>query len=564
MKVFVIGIDGGTFEIIKPYLHKFPTFSRIMKEGAQGFLKSTIPPLSPAAWTSIVTGTNPGKHGIFDFFSESSDGYELQLRWLRQRKSKAVWNVLNEYGKKTIIVNFPFTYPPEKVNGLMISGLGSPGMRGNFTYPRSLKKELLANVKGYRIDVDFEEFYSNHVSIYVNEIYHLTEVRKRAVLYLMENNDWDFFMVVFVGADRLQHFLWDTYLSSRTTKGNQRYNVIVRYYQLIDTVIGELLQKLDENTIILIVSDHGFKSVKRDVYINNLLKNIGLLTLKPQGSLSAWLIRHGFTTENINSLLRRHAHSPLYKVGNKLLPKRLISYFGVSLNNIRNYCDWQKTKAFSYSLTGQSIRLNLKGREKNGIVEPEEYDELRNFIASEVSKLTDPETGKKIVSRIYKREELYKGSCVKNAPDLLFLLNDGYAMFGGFGNDVFSAMKNGPNSSKNNADGHIWKAAHDVNGIFMAFGKDIHPIQIEADVLDIAPTILHIMNIPIPRTMDGDVLRKMFDTTSDMYNRVNKIDQTDRNKEEVNQDQDQDQDQEILTNEEELEIMERLKGLGYM
>ncbi len=556
-KVFVIGIDGGTFEIIKSYLNKLPNFSKIIKEGANGFLKSTIPPLSPAAWTSIVTGTNPGKHGIFDFFAESSNGYELKLSYLKKRNSKAIWHSLNEYGKKTVIVNFPFTYPPEKVNGLMISGLGSPGMKSQFTYPVSLKPELIANIQDYRIDVDVEEFYSNQVLNFVNDIYNITEARKRAVLYLMEKKEWDFFMVVFVGSDRLQHFLWDTNLTIKTTKGKLKYNAIVRYYQLIDAILGEILQKLDENTIVMIVSDHGFKQVKRDFYINNWLKKIELLDLKNRKSLATWLIKCGITTESTNTALMKYAHSKVYKILNKLIPKRLVSFFALSLSNIRKYCDWQKTKAFSYSLTGQSIRVNLKGREKNGIVEPEEYDDLRDFIASEISKLTDPETGARIVSRIYNREEIYNGPYTKDAPDLLFQLNDGYAMFGGFGNDIFSTMKDRTKNSKGNSDGHIWKAAHDVNGIFMAFGKDIRPIQMEANVLDIAPTILHIMDVPIPHMMDGIVLRKIFDTNSDIYNRVDKIDQTDKNKE-------IDEELEILTKEEELEIMERLKGLGYM
>ena len=558
-KVFVIGIDGATFEIIKPNLHKLPTFSKLVKQGASGFLKSTIPPLSPAAWTSIVTGTNPGRHGIFDFFAETSDGYDLKLSYLKKRKSKAIWHILNENGKKTVIVNFPFTYPPEKVNGLMVSGLGSPGMESNFTYPNSLKQELLDNVPDYRIDVDVEEFYLNHKSIFVNDIYHLTEARKRAVLYLMEEKDWDFFMVIFVGSDRLQHFLWDTHLQMNTSKGAIRYNVILKYYELIDSIISEILQKLDENTINFIVSDHGFKQVKRDFYINNWLKSIGLLYLKSQGSFSAWLIKHGFTTESSNAVLMRHAHSKWYKILHKVIPKCLISFFALNLSNIRKYCDWHKTKAFSYSFTGQGLRINLKGREQNGIVNPEEYNDLRDSIAFKLSKLTEPETGRKIVSKIYKREEIYAGPYLKDAPDLLIQLNDGFAMFGGFGNDIFSKKKDLVQKSTNEPNGHIWKAAHDINGVFMSFGKDIHPVQVEANVMDIAPTILHILDIPIPQMMDGNVLRNIFDTNSVLYNRLEKIEEETRKNEEIEEDE-----REILTKEEELEIMERLKGLGYM
>jgi predicted AlkP superfamily phosphohydrolase/phosphomutase len=441
----------------------------------------------------------------------------------------------------------------------MISGLGSPGMESNFTYPNSLQQELLANVPDYRIDVDVEQFYLNHPSVFVNDIYHLTEARKRAVLYLMEVKDWDFFMVVFVGSDRLQHFLWDTHLQLNTSKGTMEYNVILRYYELIDSIIGEILQKLDENTISFIVSDHGFKQVKRDFYVNNWLKSIGLLDLKSQGSFSAWLIKHGITTESSNAALLKHAHSKWYKILHKLIPKRLISFFALNLSNIRKYCNWQKTKAFSYSLTGQSIRINLKGREKNGIVAPEEYDELRDLIAFKLSKLTDPDTGKKIISKIYKREEIYSGPYLKNAPDLLIQLNDGFAMFGGFGNNIFSNKKDLAQTSMNESQGHIWKAAHDINGVFISFGKDIRPVEVEATVMDIAPTILHILNTPIPPKMDGNVLKNIFDTNSVLYNKFEKIDESKSKNEEFKE-----EEIEILTEEEELEIMERLKGLGYM
>ncbi|MFX1466477.1 MAG: hypothetical protein ACFFA5_08395, partial [Promethearchaeota archaeon] len=158
-----------------------------------------------------------------------------------------------------------------------------------------------------------------------------------------------------------------------------------------------------------------------------------------------------------------------------------------------------------------------------------------------------------------KREEIYIGPYLKDAPDLLIQLNDGFAMFGGFGNDIFSSKKDLAQKSTTESDGHIWKAAHDINGVFMSFGKDIRPVQVEANVMDIAPTILHILNIPIPHMMDGNVLRNIFDINSVLYDRLEKIDQEERKTEEI-----EDDEKEILTKEEELEIMERLKGLGYI
>ncbi len=184
---------------------------------------------------------------------------------------------------------------------------------------------------------------------------------------------------------------------------------------------------------------------------------------------------------------------------------------------------------------------------------------MRDSIAFKLSKLTDPETGKKIISKIYKREEIYAGPYLKNAPDLLVQLNDGFAMFGGFGNGIFSSKKDLAQKSTNESKGHIWKAAHDINGVFMSFGKDIRPVQVEANVIDIAPTILHILNTPIPRMMDGNVLRNIFDTNSVSYNKLEKIDPKKSKNEGLDEDE-----LEILTQEEELEIMERLKGLGYM
>lgn len=514
-RILIIGIDGATWDVIKPWTEedKLPTFKKLMEKGVFGILESTIPPLSPPGWTSAFTGVNPGKHNLFDFFIY--DNYEKHVVTSKTRKAKAIWQILNEYGKKVVVVNVPLTYPPDKVDGVMISGMGTPGLKSDFTYPKSFKKELLENI-GYRMEIGRE---TCNEDTYLKNLYNTEEKIKEMAIYLMNHYRWDMFITVFVCSDRVQHFYWkymDTKHPMYNPEGAKKYgDAILKYYQKLDNILKKLIENIDESTIVIIMSDHGFGPIYKGVYIGNWLREHGFLKLKEGRTqhmfinIKKLMFKFRLTKEKFVSLLLFKLHLEKFtEFIPKQIKKMMLDILPSSRNpfsNIVSEIDWYKTKAYSPSSSGQSIMINVKGRELNGIVEPhKEYEEVRNYIIKELSNLEDPEINKKIIKKVYKREEIYWGPYVGNAPDLIVEMRDGYFLHEGFGEKLIMSPKFGP--------GDI-SASHRLEGIFLTYSPAIKKgkqIIKNAKIIDIAPTILHLFGIPIPRDMDGRVLKEIF------------------------------------------------------
>lgn len=501
-KVLVIGLDGATFDNLKPWIKegKLPNFSNIMKNGFHAPLKSTVPHITLPAWTSLFTGKTPGKHGIFDFIKIRPD-YETQIFTLRDVNAKAVWKMLSEAGRKVCVINVPMTYPPEKVNGCMISGAPCLTFDEDSTYPKALWMEVSKEVPDYKIleTGGFGQFRDSERLM--DEIHTATESRAKAVRYLIEKKEWDFFMVVFFACDIIQHAFWkymDAAHPAHTPEGARKYgNVLLAYYQKIDSLIGDILGRVDQNTTIMIVSDHGGGPLYKGVFINNWLMEKNLLKLKETDAARNMLIE---IRRKFNKLLFRY--DSVKKI-NKLVPGRIKKKFSLSSMNI----DWTKTKISLLTPGGQALVINKKGKYENGIVEPgKEYEDLRDFVMSELQKLEDPETGKKIINKVCKREEIHSGPLVKNASDLYILPIDGYEIQGGIGP---SGLIGKPMDKYFTIDR---SGAHREYGICMIKGPNIKKIEIErADITDITPTILHIMGMPIPDDLDGKVLTDAFE-----------------------------------------------------
>src|SRR3989338_7227490 len=211
-KVFVIGIDSATFDIINPLIKKgaLPNLELLIKEGVSGKLKSTIPPVTPPAWSSFMTGKNPGKHGIFDFYAPPSAGYDRAVLGARSVKGRTLWKTLSDQGKRVGMINVPMPHPPEKVNGFVIPGLQySFGSDHAFTHPPELLKEIQENVGAYEVVFgDEKSVYTDELDDFIERLNRIHELRRRTALYLMETRPWDFFMVVFSSIDLIQHHLW--------------------------------------------------------------------------------------------------------------------------------------------------------------------------------------------------------------------------------------------------------------------------------------------------------------------------------------------------------------------
>jgi len=550
-KVMVIGLDGATFDLISPWIADgtMPTLQRLMTKGASGVLTTTLPPISSSAWASFATGKNPGKHGLVDFVHPRQDSYQISIVSPQQRASKAIWNLLSEVGRQVGIVGMPVTYPPEEVNGYMISDFLTPTASDDYTYPLSLGEELDRAIGGFPLLPDERYRSTKFTDKFVDDM--LTDVERRleGALYLLENKDWDFFFLLFWSTDMLQHETWcllDESHPQYDPEAAERYGgLVVAFHRRLDEAVGRLVDKVGSEDLVVIMSDHGFGPVHSFFLVNNWLREIGLLKLRrrPLTQLKYGLFKLGFTPLGVFRLvkalrlgfLRRRFR---FQRGGGLMKRLFLSFADV---------DWARTKAFAVGSFGQ-IYINLKGKRPQGIVGPgEEYEKLREEIATRAQEIRDPRTGERVVERVYRREEIYSGPLLEKAPDLVLQSRNWEYM--AFGHADFGAS-------------HVvepifgMSGHHRPDGIVVLTGEGIAGgVKLEgANIIDLAPTILYTMGVPIPSDMDGRVLTEAFDP--EFRSRVevqysDELSQRPTGEGEYSADDEE-------------EIRERLRGLGYV
>jgi predicted AlkP superfamily phosphohydrolase/phosphomutase len=531
-KVFVFGMDGATFDIIKPAVKKgkLPNIASLMERGSYGCLESTVPPITPMAWSSFATGVNAGKHGIFDF-SRYEKG-QVRLNTAKDRKAPAIWSFLTKKSRPCVVVNVPFTYPPEQISGIMIPGFDTPKVEKEVFFPESLYDELTDEFGEYLLDWTFPIGMSFAPHTYIKKIEQVVQHRGDTGLYLMKNKPWDFFMTVFTSTDHVQHVFWNY-------PGGRKY--IEKVYEAVDLQLGRFLEALDSETSVFIMSDHGAGEIKRILYLDNWLAQEGYLKRPGLGI-------KGSVIKNIKTNLKR------------ILPvkmrKTLRSNFSGMKNRMEGVLhestvDWSETKAFSTGMYG-NINVNLKGREPWGTVEPDDYEKIIKEISRKLMNIIDPETGKKIVHKIYKKEELYSGPLTKNAPDIIIHWKD-YACFTKKGIDrgkeIFGDILMIDSSE------YPHTGTHRLEGVFIGAGPQIkHEQDISAHITDIAPTILGMMGEELPENMDGRFLQQIFKSVVTPLKS-----QTEEGETEAYL-----KDELSLTKDEEASVKDRLKSLGYI
>src|SRR4030042_3413938 len=266
-RVFVIGLDGSTFDLLDPWIEegKLPHLKRMMERSTFGRLESTTPPVTPPAWTSFMTGVNPGKHGVFDFYAFNPNSFEKDLVNSSHVRSKRFWDLAGERGKRSIILYVPLTYPPQRLEGVMISGIPAP-LHGELIYPKEMEEELKKKSEKWLFEVDLDKLRDFHEESFLKEIYQTLEARIGVANYLV-SKEWDIFVLVIMETDWMQHFLWGE---------KERY--LLPFYAKIDGMIGHFIDSLTEEDTILILSDHGFGEVSRTFYINSWLRKEGFLS----------------------------------------------------------------------------------------------------------------------------------------------------------------------------------------------------------------------------------------------------------------------------------------------
>ena len=564
-KLLVIGLDGGTFQIINQLVNEgmMPTFNSLLKQGAHGVLESTLDTNSPCAWSTFITGKNPGKHGIFGFFENIPGRYGVRFINGSFRSGKSLWKILSEHGKKVGIINVPTSYPAEEVNGVFISGPDAPSKNHpRFAYPDGIVGEIEEKVGEYIIEAGASALVrQGRFKQAIEKLHECINAKVSIVKYLLKRDDYDFFMVVFTESDRVQHHFWKYINKSHpaySSPERERFgSAIYDVYKRLDEAVRNIIDTAGNNYSVIIMSDHGAgPSSNKTFFINNWLRDKGYLRFKSNTSIQ------GHTKNYFKGLLGRSYIFAKSSLSRKW--KRRLRNLSPGLKNrassvLRNLnIDWENTKAFSWE-NAPAVYINLKDKFPSGTVAPgKEYESLIESIKHDLLNLTFPENGEHIVKRVIRKEEVYRGSYINKAPDLFiewkdnqFTVRPGYTSKNGLPIEVLAGKELNRAETISRPSG-----IHRQEGIFLFYGNEINrgaEIQ-NIRLYDVTATILYYLGIPVPCDFDGKVITEAF---SERFIKENPVYQsentTDNGASGLN----------YSENESEI-ITDRLKGLGYI
>lgn len=435
-KIAVFSIDGIPYSFIKKMSEKgnLPTLSAFYKSGKMRRMNSVYPTISSVAWASYMTGVNPGQHNVYGFIDREPKPLDIFIPTSRAMKVRALWEYLSTAGKKVVVINVPVTYPPRQVNGVLISCFLTTKIEKG-VYPESLTDKLKA--WDYRIDVD-SWLGRNDKEKFWDDLNHTLDRRVFTGMQLLKSEDWDYYHLHIMESDRICHFLWELW-----EKGDRVWAPrFEEYFNKIDKALADFIDALPSDARLVTLSDHGFCTVKKEVYLNR------------------WLTDNGY--------LKFSSPQPQ------------------SLTEIT-----EETTA--YSLIPGRIFINMKNREWAGTVAPgDSYDNLRTELKEKLPDMTDPDTGEKIVDKVFFREEIYKGNYLRRAADIIVIPKDGFDFKG----NLF-------------ADNLTFKGElvgmHTYNDA-MLYIDGIEMPDKQVEIIDVLPTIFDLMKVEIPSIIEGKSL----------------------------------------------------------
>lgn len=429
----IIGLDGTPCSLINRLVAegRMPNFAALLQTGSLAEMDSVLPTVSSVAWASMVTGCNPGRHNIYGFIDRVPETHEMYIPTSRSMRGRTWTEIFSRMGRRVFSMGVPTTYPPKPVNGILISGFLASDLN-TATYPATVASELAA--MGYRIDIDAWLARSDRER-FLDDVFQAMERRFEAMFRFLDREPWGLFVAHVLETDRLHHFMWGL-----AEDGSESYLPwFHRFYARVDRAIGEVASRLDDNALLLIVSDHGFCKLKYEVHLNH------------------WLHQAGF--------LRLH---------------------GQQARGLRDLAPGTQC----YSLLPGRIYLSLRGRERGGRVEPgAEYEALRRDVADGLMQIRNPATGEQVIQRVFRREELYAGDAFDLAPDLIAMPAEGYDLKGDFDSEVL--MDRGPMNGT-----HTFSDA-----MFFINRKADLPRRIR--LIDVFPTLFDAIGLDVPGDVDG-------------------------------------------------------------
>jgi predicted AlkP superfamily phosphohydrolase/phosphomutase len=492
--VIIIGIDGGTMGLIEQLIEEgeMKNLRSLISKGVSGELESTLPPITPPAWVSFQTGTSPLKHKVFSFAKVTDEGYPSdEIVASTSIKIKTLWEYLSEMGETVLIVNLPLTYPPYEVNGIIVSGPFTPDGASNYTYPSEIKDELEAHNFGPLRLTKWASFYLQeklNLPLFIKEMESLLTYRKDIFLYLFNKYHPKIGVVHFHSVDVVQHVCWGFLDKEHWLYDRKLYNEVIPFYRKLDECIGEIIKQVGEERLIVILSDHGFKSYKKTVNLARwLYKNGYLLSLTKRDEKSKELLMKTF------QLLRKLVPNFVKKrITQKGIGKKVIQ-FESELNIYENLLrkEWVAIPGGGrFKTVYGEIYLNPTIEKK---------EEIKNKLIAQLSTLVDPETNEQVVKQCVE----YKKTDNLGVPDLIVIPTSNYIIHPGnpFG-ELFRKVELG-------GDWHIGE--HSLKGMYIFCGPHIKEgKKLNMKIKDIAPTLLGYMNLPIPTYMEGNFIVEMF------------------------------------------------------
>ena len=511
-RVLVIGLDAITWDLLRPWTEagELPNLARLGREGTGAVLMSTIVPGSAPAWSSFKTGKAMGSHGVFQFVQPKPGSYDVQFINGSHVRGKSLWRLLSEAGKRVVVINVPMTFPAEEVNGYLIAGLDAPGSGPGFTYPPDLLHTVEPVAGKYVLEPGMWGYISQgRQDEALAKMHESIEQRFQVAQHLMRTEPWDFFMVVFTAPDRVQHFFWKymdpTHPQHDAGAPAAWRDAILECYHHLDRVVGELRAELQPEDNVIICSDHGAGPIgDRSFYLNQWLAEKGFLAMHEAGS--AGLVARA----------RQRILSTLRKSGRRFLSRPAKEWLSRQFPDLRDWVegrlvfsriDWSRTQA--YALEGEPlIYINLQGRQPQGVVEPEQYAAVRQRIIDELQALRDPWEGWPI-AQPRPREEVFPGQALDEAPDILVGLRHEYTSRMTYTHSGGGALARLSRAELEQQERYNRSSAsHRREGVLLADGPAFkRGFELRSpDIFDLAPTILHLFDLPVPEDMDGRVL----------------------------------------------------------
>ncbi|WP_324756657.1 alkaline phosphatase family protein [Haloarcula sp. GH36] len=432
-RVAFFGIDGVPYSLIDQHPDVFPNLTELAADGSGGAIDSIVPPESSACWPSLTTGVNPGQTGVYGFQDREVGSYDTYVPMGRDVQAERLWDRVTEDGRDATVLNVPVTFPPQRNVQRMVSGFLSPGV-DKAAYPDDLRDRLQET--DYRIDVNAKLGHDDDKTEFVEDAHETVEKRFETFKHYVQQDDWDLFFGVFMTTDRVNHFLFKDYVDETDDR-----EAFLDFYSKVDEYLGRLREMLPDDVTMVVASDHGFTALDYEVHCNEWLRQEG------------WL---DFDDDD---------HSELGDISDD-------------------------TKA--YSLIPGRFYINLEGREPNGSVPQDEYEQVRSELKGKLEALDGPD-GNPVADRVVTKEDAFRGDHEDIAPDLVVVPNHGFDLKAGFkgSEDVFGV---GPRNGM-----------HSFDNATLLVEDDDARIN-DADLYDIAPTLLSLL--------DHDYDRAEFDGTS--------------------------------------------------